>query len=58
MLQSLGVEPQVRDVDLEPELFAEYDFRVPVIRVQGRVVGEGAIRPEPVLRALARHSAS
>lgn len=52
LLRSLGVEPELRDVDLDPDLFAQYDFRVPVVRVHGRVVGEGAIRREPLLRAL------
>jgi glutaredoxin len=58
LLQSLGVVPEVRDVDLDPNLFAEYDFRVPVVRVEGRVVGEGAIRREPLVRALARQTPS
>jgi glutaredoxin len=54
LLRSLGVEPELRDVDSDPGLFAEYDFRVPVVRVAGRVVGEGAVRREPLVRALAR----
>jgi glutaredoxin len=56
LLQSLGLEPEVLDVDLDAALFAEYDFRVPVVRVEGRVVGEGAIRREPLARALARQA--
>jgi glutaredoxin len=56
LLQSLGVEPELRDVDLDTGLFAEYDFRVPVVRVDGRVVGEGAIRRESLVRALARRT--
>jgi hypothetical protein len=54
----MGVAPEVRDVDLDPNLFAEYDFRVPVVRVDGRVVGEGAIRREPLARALGRQAPS
>jgi glutaredoxin len=53
LLRSLGVEAELRDVDTDPALFAEFDFRVPVVRVSGRVVGEGAVRREPLLRALA-----
>jgi glutaredoxin len=56
LLRSLGVEAELRDVDSDPGLFAEYDFRVPVIRVAGRVVGDGAVRREPLLRALGRQS--
>jgi predicted thioredoxin/glutaredoxin len=55
LLRSLGVEPEVRDVDADAGLFAEFDFRVPVVRMAGRVVGEGAVRREPLERALARH---
>ena len=53
LLQSMGLQPAVRDVDSDPELFSLYDFRVPVVRWQGRVVGEGAIRREVLQRALA-----
>ena len=58
LLQSMGVAPEVRDVDLDANLFAEYDFRVPVVRVEGRVVGVGAIRREPLARALGRQPPS
>jgi glutaredoxin len=54
LLESLGVHPEVRDVDVDPALFAEYDFRVPVVLVEGRVVGEGAIRRDVLVRALSR----
>ena len=43
LLRELGVEPRQRDVDSDPELFALYDFRVPVVLVDGRVVGEGRL---------------
>jgi predicted thioredoxin/glutaredoxin len=42
-LRSLGVEPVQRDVDADPELMAQYDWRVPVVLVDGRVVAEGRI---------------
>ena len=38
-----GVEVTLRDVDADPELFRLYDFRVPVILLDGRVVAEGRI---------------
>jgi len=43
-LRALGVEPRLRDVDADAVLFAQFDFRVPVLLVDGRVVGEG--RPD------------
>lgn len=52
LLRSLGVEPILRDVDSDPELTVLYDFRVPVVRVDGRVVAEGKLRREVLDRAL------
>ena len=52
LLRELGVEPQQRDVDAEPELFDLYDFRVPVVLVDGRPVGEGRLDREVLRRAL------
>jgi glutaredoxin len=54
LIQSLGVEPELRDVDLDSRLFAAYDFRVPVVLVEGRVVGEGRLSKEVLSRALER----
>jgi len=51
-LRSLGVEPELRDVDTDDRLHDQYDFRVPVVLVDGRVVGEGKVRPEQLRRAL------
>ena len=33
----------LRDVDADQELYRLYDFRVPVLLVDGRVVAEGVI---------------
>ena len=52
LLRSLGLEPELRDVDLDPRLSAEYDFRVPVVLLDGRVVGEGRVSREALERAL------
>lgn len=38
------------DVDLDPALLREFDWRVPVVRVAGRVVAEGLVT-EAGLRA-------
>ncbi|MDQ6792500.1 MAG: glutaredoxin family protein [Candidatus Dormibacteraeota bacterium] len=53
-LRDLGVEPELRDVDGDPELFDLYDFRVPVVLVDGRVVGEGRTDGQALKRALSR----
>jgi glutaredoxin len=52
VLRSLGVEPELRDVDEDDMLHDQYDFRVPVVLVEGRVVGEGRVRVEDLRRAL------
>ncbi len=52
LLRELCVEPRQLDVDDDPELFALYDFRVPVVLVDGRVVGR--LDREALSRALRR----
>ena len=52
-LKHLGVEPELRDVDADAELYALYDWRVPVVLVDGRVVAEGRIDRAALKRALA-----
>jgi predicted thioredoxin/glutaredoxin len=52
-LRALGVEPELRDVDADDELYALYDWRVPVVMVAGRVVAEGRIDQDALRRALA-----
>jgi predicted thioredoxin/glutaredoxin len=54
LLRQLGHEPRQRDVDADAELFRLYDFRVPVVLVDGRVVGEGRLDPDALRRALRR----
>jgi predicted thioredoxin/glutaredoxin len=51
-LRSLGVEPEQRDVDADEDLFALYDWRVPVVLVEGRVVAEGQIDQEGLRKVL------
>ena len=43
LLRRGGVEVTLRDVDSDPELFRLYDFRVPVVLQDGRIVAEGRI---------------
>jgi glutaredoxin len=40
-----GVEATLLDVDADSELFRLYDFRVPVLLADGRVIAEGRIPP-------------
>jgi predicted thioredoxin/glutaredoxin len=42
-LKGLGAQPELRDVDADAELYSLYDWRVPVVLVDGRVVAEGRI---------------
>ncbi|HEY8950947.1 MAG TPA: glutaredoxin family protein [Candidatus Dormibacteraeota bacterium] len=52
VLRSLGVEPELRDVDADDDLHALYDWRVPVVLVDGRVIAEGRIDRERLREAL------
>jgi predicted thioredoxin/glutaredoxin len=51
-LRAVGVDPEQRDVDADAELFGLYDWRVPVVMVDGRVVAEGRIDQEALRKAL------
>ena len=51
-LRALGVEPELRDVDADEELFALYDWRVPVVLLDGRLVAEGRIDQAALRKAL------
>ena len=51
-LRSLGVEPELRDVDADDQLHALYDWRVPVVLLGGHVVAEGRIDRESLRKAL------
>jgi glutaredoxin len=51
-LRALDVEPELRDVDADSELYGLYDWRVPVVLVDGRVVAEGRIDQAALRKAL------
>jgi glutaredoxin len=53
LLEELGVRPDLADVDADDELHRLYDFRVPVVLIDGAVVAEGRIRREQLIAALA-----
>ncbi|HYM66127.1 MAG TPA: glutaredoxin family protein [Patescibacteria group bacterium] len=52
MLRELGVEPELADVDADDRLYALYDWRVPVVMLDGRVVAEGKTTREQLARVL------
>ena len=51
-LRSLGYEPELADVDADDALHDLYDWRVPVILLDGRVIAEGKVGPEQLKKAL------
>ncbi|HEV2139869.1 MAG TPA: glutaredoxin family protein [Candidatus Dormibacteraeota bacterium] len=53
LLRSLGHEPELVDVDADDALHDLYDWRVPVVLRDGRVVAEGKVEREALARALA-----
>lgn len=54
MLRELGHEPELADVDADDRLHDLYDWRVPVVLVDGRVVAEGKVERVALERALGR----
>ncbi len=54
LLRDLGIHPELADVDADDELHRLYDFRVPVLLVDGGVVAEGKISREFLGTALDR----
>jgi glutaredoxin len=43
LLEDLGVQPELADVDSDDELHRLYDFRVPVVLLDGKVIAEGRV---------------
>jgi glutaredoxin len=52
LLQDLGVDPELADVDADDELHRLYDFRVPVVLLDGAVAAEGKITRDQLVRVL------
>ena len=52
MLRSLGREPELADVDADDELHDLYDWRVPVVLLDERIVAEGRITREQLAKAV------
>ena len=54
LLRDLGLHPELADVDDDDELHRLYDFRVPVVMVDGSVVAEGRVSRVSLEAALGR----
>jgi len=54
LLRSLGHDPELVDVDADERLHDLYDWRVPVLLLDDRVVAEGRITAEQLARAVGR----
>jgi len=52
VIRDLGGEPELLDVDADDRLHDQYDWRVPVLMRDGRVVAEGRITRDQVRSAL------
>jgi predicted thioredoxin/glutaredoxin len=52
LLLELGHEPELLDVDADDSAYALYDWRVPVVLVDNRVVAEGRVNAEALRKAL------
>jgi predicted thioredoxin/glutaredoxin len=52
LLRSLGHDPELADVDSDDRLHDLYDWRVPVVLVDGRVIDEGRVDPARLRKAL------
>jgi predicted thioredoxin/glutaredoxin len=56
LLRSLGHEPELADVDAADRLHDLYDWRVPVVLVDDRVVAEGKVTLEQLEKAVGKGS--
>ena len=54
LLRDLGHEPELADVDADDRLHDLYDWRVPVVLVDDRVVAEGKITRDHLEKAVGR----
>ena len=52
LLRDMGREPELADVDADDELYRLYDWRVPVVLVDGVVAAEGKVDRNRLERAL------
>ena len=53
-LRSLGHDPELADVDSDDRLHDLYDWRVPVVLLDDRVVAEGRITLDQLAKAVGK----
>jgi predicted thioredoxin/glutaredoxin len=53
-LRELGIEPEQQDVDADEALLERFDWRVPVVLVDGKVVAEGKVDSDTLRARLGR----
>ncbi len=56
LLRDLGHAPELADVDADDRLHDLYDWRVPVVVLEDRVVAEGRITREQLEKAVGKGS--
>jgi len=54
LLRSLGHEPELADVDSDDRLHDLYDWRVPVLLLDDRVVAEGRFTQELLVKTVGK----
>ncbi len=54
LLRGLGHEPELADVDADDRLHDLYDWRLPVVLVDDRIVAEGKITREQLEKAVGK----
>jgi glutaredoxin len=52
LLRELGFEPELADVDSDDRLHDLYDWRVPVILLDDRIIAEGSVNRDQLRKAL------
>jgi glutaredoxin len=52
LLRELGFEPELADVDSDDRLHDLYDWRVPVILLDDRIIAEGSVDRDQLRKAL------
>lgn len=52
LVRELGVEPELADVDADDRLYRLYDWRVPVLLVDGQMAAEGRVDLPGLRKAL------
>ena len=57
LLRDLGHIPELADVDADDRLHDLYDWRVPVVLLEDRVIAEGKITRQQLEKAVGKRSA-